>query len=445
VSVLAIHGGKKVREKLFPAYRVIGGEEKKRVMKVLDSGVLSRYLGSWHRDFYGGPEVQELEKTWAERFGAKHAVSVNSCTSGLYCAVGAASLGPGDEVIVSPYTMSASATAPLIFNAIPVFADVEPDCFCLDPASVEQCITSQTKAIIVVDIFGQPYDVEKINDIARRHNLIVIEDAAQAPGASFRGKSAGTLGHIGVYSLNYHKHIHTGEGGLVTTDDDDLAERVRLIRNHAEAVVGPKGVTNLVNMIGFNFRMTEIEAAIANCQLDKLDDLVEKRLENVHYLDQKLAQIPALTPPAVRPEATHVYYVHAFKYNTELAGVSRDVFLEAVRAELAPTELREAEGVQIWGGYARPLYLQPLYQKLIAYGENGCPFTCHSSRNRADYRPGICPTVERLYEKELFMHELMRPPATKADLDDVVRSFEKVWENRRELIPQNVSQDVSVD
>ena len=154
---LAIHGGTPVRTKQFPAYNVIGDEEKEVVQRVMESGILSRFLGSWHSDFYGGPEVQVFEKEWADYFDVKHAIAVNSCTSGLYCAIGASGVGPGDEVIVSPYTMSASATSVIIFNAVPVFADIEPDYFCLDPASVESKITERTKAIVVVDIFGQPY------------------------------------------------------------------------------------------------------------------------------------------------------------------------------------------------------------------------------------------------------------------------------------------------
>lgn len=428
---LAIHGGKPVRTKLFPAYKIIGEKEKVAVQRVMDTGILSRYLGCWDQDFYGGPEVQAFENEWAKYFGVKHAIAVNSCTSGLYCAVGASEIGPGDEVIVSPYTMSASATSALIFNAVPVFADIEPDNFCLDPASVESKITERTKAIIVVDIFGQPYDADVINEIAEKHSLIVIEDCAQAPYAKYKGKWAGTLGDIGVYSLNYHKHIHTGEGGVVVTDNDDLAERVRLIRNHAEAVVGDKGTTNLVNMVGFNFRMNEIEAAIGRVQLEKLENLVTERISNAQYLAKELGSFEGFTPPAVRDGCSHVYYVQCFKYDEDIIGVSRDKFIDAVRAELPATELREAEGVQLSGGYVKPLYLEPMYQNLIAYGSKGCPFKCPMYEGVPEYGKGLCPITERMHEKELFGHEFMRPPMTKDDLDDVVRAFEKVMHHKR--------------
>src|SRR5574341_1205170 len=247
MPVLAINNGEKVRTQKFPAYITVGKEEEKAVLRVIKSGVLSRFLGSWHEDFYGGPEVRAFEKEWAKYFNVKHAIAVNSATSGIYCAMGATGVGPGDEVIVSPYTMTASSVAPLIYNAIPVFADIEEDYFCLSPESVEERITERTKAIIVVDIFGQPYDADKINAIAKKYDLFVIEDCAQAPGATYKGKYAGTLGDIGIFSLNYHKHIHTGEGGVAVTNNDELAEKIRLIRNHAEAVVEAKGYNSLVN------------------------------------------------------------------------------------------------------------------------------------------------------------------------------------------------------
>lgn len=428
MSVLAINGGKKVRNTLFPAYRVIGAEEEQAVTQVLNSGILSKYLGCWDNDFYGGPQVQAMEKEWADYFGVKHAISVNSATSALYCAMGAIGIAPGDEVIVSPYTMCASATAPLIYNAVPVFADIEYDYYCLDPDDVERKITDKTKAIIVVDILGQPYNMERINEIAKKHHLYVIEDNAQGPLATYKGKYAGTLGDIGVFSLNYHKHIHCGEGGVLVTDNDELAERMRLIRNHAEAVVENKGVTNLNNMIGFNFRMTEIEAAITREQLKKLKWLVEERRKNVKYIEKGLSDLTCLTMPLIREDCEHSYYVHAIKYNSKETGVSREKFVLAVQAELMPIELRETEGVKFNLGYVQPLYHQPMFQQKEAYGGTQYPFSAH-----INYDKGTCPICEKICSSETIFHELMKPYMTTKDLDDVLEAVHKVVSNIDEL------------
>ncbi len=411
----------------------MGEEEQIVVKRVLESGILSKFLGCWHTSFYGGPEVQALEKEWAAYFGVKNAIAVNSATSGIFCAVGAIGVGPGDEVIVSPYTMTASAVAPLIYNAIPVFADIEADYYCLSPESIEKNITDRTKAIIIVDLFGQPYDVKKVNEIAKKYNIFVIEDCAQAPGAQYENKWTGKLGDVGVFSLNYHKHIQTGEGGVIVTDNDEIAERLRLIRNHAEAVIEAKGYNSLVNMLGFNYRMTEVEAAIGREQLKKLDSLLQKRIENVEYLTEGLSKIPCIIPAKIRTKCRHVFYLHSLMYDKRVAGIHRDRFVEAVKSELMPTELRESEGVKIGTGYVKPLYLQPLYQTRIAFGDGGCPWNCEKYGKVISYTKGICPTAERLYEDELITHELITPSMSMNDLDDVIRAFQKVWEYREEL------------
>lgn len=433
MNKLAINGGQKLRTHPFPAYNTIGIEEEEAVLRVLRSGKLSTFLGTWHDDFFGGPEVRALESEWAEYFGVKHAISVNSATSGLYAAVGACGISPGDEVIVSAYTMSASATAALVYGAIPIFADIEEDYYCLDVASIESKITSRTKAIIVVDIFGQPYDAPAINALAKKHGLYVIEDTAQAPGAMLGDKFAGTLGDIGIYSLNYHKHIHSGEGGIIVTNDDILADKIRLIRNHAEAVLSARGIQNkseLINMVGYNYRMTEIEAAIARCQLRKLSTLLTQRLENTTYLNEKLAQIPCIKPTKIRSGAKHAFYVHPLQFDAEIAGMHRNRFIDAVKEELPPTLLREESVVLLSYGYVKPLYLQPLYQEKIAFGRDGYPF----SLSEVTYPKGLCPITEEMHFHRLVTHEFMRPRMSKVDMDDVVIAFQKVWENKGELL-----------
>lgn len=431
---LAINGGEPVRIEPFPPHNTIGVEEKEVVNRVLNTGVLSRYIGAWGPEFYGGREVREFEEEWARYFGAKHAIAVNSCTTGLQAALGAAGIGPGDEVIVSPYTMSASATAPLWYGAIPVFADIEEEYFCLDPKSVEQRITEHTKAIIPVDLFGQPYDADAINAIAKKRNLIVIEDCAQAPGAAHNGKFAGMLGDMGVYSLNFHKHIHTGEGGVIVTDNDELAERCRLIRNHAEAVVEGKGVTDLTNMLGSNFRLTEIAAAIGRAQLSQLQRLNTERIANGEYLTENISRIPGIRAAKTRPGCSHVYYQHPLLYDEKAFGIPRDTFIQALKAELPTRGLGEHEGPLISAGYVKPLYLMPIFQKRIAIGRDGFPFNSPHYRGSVSYQKGICPVAERMHERELIIHELMRPPMSRQDLDDVAAAFRKVYEHRSELV-----------
>jgi perosamine synthetase len=420
---LAILGGRPIRTTPMPPNRTWNELEKQAVMQVMDGDYLSLFEGNWQPEppfsFRGGPYVQKLEKEWAQYYGARHAVAVNSATSGLYAAVGASGAGPGDEVIVSPYSMTASATAPLIYNAIPIFADVEAETFNLDPADVARKITPRTKAIIAVHQFGHPADMDPIMELARRHKLVVIEDAAQAHGALYKGRKVGTLGHIGVFSLNVNKTIQTGEGGVITTNDDDLAERMMLIRNHGEAVVERAGRKDIVNAIGWNYRLGEIEAAIASVQLAKLEKLNRQRLELTEFLTAGLARFPGITPPRVMPSCIHTYYLYTCRYDAATVGVSRRTFVQALTAE----------GTPFYEGYMRPLYLQPLYQQRIAYGRAGCPFSCAYYQGTVDYGKGACPTAERLYEKEVFLTEMARYPLTLADMEQIVAAMEKVFDN----------------
>ena len=419
MTPLAIHGGSPVRTAPLPDYITIGEEEKRAVLEVLDGGVLSKFLGTWSPDFFGGPRVQKLEREWEAYFRVKHAVSVNSATSGLYAAVGAAGVGPGDEVIVSPYTMIASATAAIVFGAIPVFADIDPDTFCISAETIRRCLTPRTKAIVVVDIFGHPADMDDIMALAAEHNLVVIEDTAQAPGATYRGRYAGTLAHIGVFSLNYHKTIHSGEGGVVVTDRADFAERLQLIRNHAETVVAKKGVEDIVNMIGQNYRMTEIEAAIASEQLKKLDRLLTARIACADYLSGHLSGLPGLQLPVVREDVRHGYYVYVMRYDAARTGVSRERLCAAL----------QAEGIPVGQGYVRPLYLEPMYQRRIAFGKDGFPFTYSGYKGNVSYERGICPVTERMHFEEVITFGNCHADMKESDLADVASAFQKVFEN----------------
>ncbi|HMQ67453.1 MAG TPA: DegT/DnrJ/EryC1/StrS family aminotransferase [Ignavibacteria bacterium] len=428
MSDLALLGGNPVRTKIFSQSNTIGEEEKKAVMKVLDSGNLSQYVGSWNKDFKGGPMVQQFENDWAEAFGVKYCHAVNSNTSGLYACIGACDIGPGDEVIVSPYTMTAGAIAPLIYGAVPVFADIDEDIFCLDPKSIEANITSRTKAILIVHICGHPTDMDAVMAIAKKHNLKVIEDCAQSPMSTYKGRFVGTIGDVGIFSLNYHKHIHTGEGGMIVTNDPVIAEKVELIRNHGEAVVEGKKTKDLWNTFGFNYRMTEMEAAVGIEQLKKLPALLDKRIANANYLSSILGELKGIIPPAVKEGCRHVYYQQTFKFKKDIIGIHRNTFIEAMKAELPTMVLRESTPI-IGCGFAPPLYLQPIYQQRL----HKCSFNCPRYDGSVSYEKGLCPVTERMFFEEVFTHEYMRPSFSKRDLEDVVNAYEKVYTNVNDL------------
>jgi len=350
-----------------------GSEEKQAVMRVMERGILSGFQGNWSDAFYGGPEIKALEAEWATYFGVKHAVSCNSATSGLFMACAAIGLKPEDECIVTPYSMTCSASIPLHFGTKPVFADIEKSYYCLDPVSVEKAITERTKAIIVVDLFGQTYDVDAINAIVDKyskkygHKIYVIEDAAQAIGAKYRGKYAGTLGDIGVFSLNRHKHIQCGEGGIVTTDDDDLAFKLRLAMNHSESVINSMIGCSIHNdentplrafneaksgLVGMNMRMTELSAAIAREQLKKLDGILKNIREHAKYF-----------PVKVRPECEHAYYRYAWNDSdgNDLARYLREHNLKL-----------PSNGFNFKDHYIKPLHQMPLF-KSLGYPDGLCP------------------------------------------------------------------------
>ncbi len=419
---LAIFGGPKIIDKKFPPYNPYGKEEVKAAKRVVKSGILSKFLGIWHEDFYGGKMVKAFERAWEKHFEVKHAVAVNSATSGLMAALGAVGIEPGDEVIVSPWTMSATATAILVWNGIPVFADIEPDTFNLDPSDIEKKITPLTRAIVVTDIFGHGADLKAIIKIARKHGLKVIEDAAQAPGAKYHEKFVGTNSDIGVFSLNYHKHIHTGEGGVCVTDDPALAERMQLIRNHGESVVSGKGLDDISNIIGFNFRMGEIEAAMGLEQLKKLTKIASDRSKVGNRLTRELTGLKGLKTPVVKKNCTHVYYVYPMVIDGSLK-TGKGKIVDALQAEGVPAMMR---------GYLN-LHLLPMYQRMIAYGKKGFPWKGGCYKGKVSYKKGVCPVAEELHEKTFIGLMTCAHDFNDKEIRLVVKAFKKVWKNLERL------------
>lgn len=415
---LAIFGGPKANESEFTIYNSIGKEEREAVDEVMRSGVLSKFLGCWHEDFYGGPKVQAFERYCESYFGVKHAITVNSWTSGLITALGAIDLEPGDEVIVSPWTMSASATSILHWNAIPVFADIEKETFNIDPNSIKKNITRYTKAIMAVDIFGHSADMDALFNIAEEYDLKIISDTAQSPGAYYKGKFAGTMADIGGFSLNYHKHIHTGEGGVLVTNDDSLAERMQLIRNHAEAVVGDKGVSKINNMLGYNFRLGEIECAIGLEQLKKLESQVNSRQIAAEKLNEGLENLSGLTTPIVKEGCTHAYYLYSMIFDSSIAGADRKSVAAALLAEGVPVST-----------YYQNLHLLPLYQKKIGYGSKGFPWTSDICHRNVSYEKGICPVAEKMNDECCLSIPMCVYDFSDRELENIVFAFQKVWRN----------------
>ncbi|MBN1692930.1 MAG: DegT/DnrJ/EryC1/StrS family aminotransferase [Dehalococcoidales bacterium] len=415
---LALFGGEKVRKQPFPPHPIIGEEEKRAVMEVLESGKISTFIAQSGELFLGGKKIRQFEKDYTEYYDIKYAVAFNSATSALHAAIVACGLKPGEEVIVPPYTFTSTATSVLMHNCIPVFVDIKPDIFCLDPAKIESAITPRTRAIMPVHLFGHPADMDQIMSIANQHKLRVIEDCAQSPGAIYKGKLVGNIGNCGIFSFTETKNIMTGEGGMLITNDKEIAEIARMVRNHGEVIFeGQSQRTYRSDILGWNYRMTEMEAALGIVQFRKMDELNQIRIELSEYLASKLADIDGLIPPVAYPDVKHARHAFAIKYSEARIGIPRDTFVKALAAE----------GIPFGAGYVRPLYLNPIYH------ENK-PFIYKYYGKGISYDKGICPVTERLHEKELMLTAVCRPPATNSDMDDIVKAINKVIENKNELV-----------
>lgn len=344
-------------------------EDKESVMRVLNEGTLSDFRGAKGDRYYGGKYVRQLEDDFKEYIGVKYAVSMNSATAALHTACIIAGVG---EAIVTPFSFSSSASCVNMAGGTPVFCDIEDETFCIDPKLIEGLITPRTKAIIPVDLCGHPASMEAV-EIARKHNLFVIEDASQAVGATFKGRHTGTFGDCGVFSFNECKHLACGEGGMLTTNREDVYEKACYIRNHGEAVG---------EILGYNYRLGEMEAALISSQLKRLDDQIARRIEMANYLTRRLSQVDGLTPPVVKPDCKHVYYTYGIKTK------DRDRVVKYINDH----------GVYMGAGYNRPLNHLPIHK-------------------------GDCPVADRMFS-ELMMTCITRPPATLRDMEYVANVIE---------------------
>jgi len=426
---LAINGGSKVINFKLSEYKTIGIDEQKAVKKVLKNGILSKFLASCKADykgnnFSGGKNVLAFEKKIKKLFNVKYAVAVNSWTSGLSCAVGSLDVNPGDEIILPTWTMCGCASSILQWNCIPVFADIEPETYCIDPVDVEKKITKKTKAIMAVDIFGQSSDYKKLKKIAKKYKLKIISDSAQAIYSNYYNKKSGTLADVGGFSFNCHKHIQTGEGGVLVTNNKTIFEKLSLLRNHAEGVIGSMNKskinqTKLVNMIGGNYRMGEIEAAIGLEQLKKLKDKFKSRNIIAKKISNGLKELKGIKTPKIRTKCTHSFYVYPIVFDLNLLKISRNKIYKALLGE----------GLKcISEGYTN-LHLLPIFQKKIAYGKYGFPWKIGKYNSKVSYKKGICPTAEGLHDKKFLMLELCMHEFTNHEVDLVIKVFKKVWFN----------------
>lgn len=401
----------KIIKTKWPETNTIGKEEIKASIKVLKSGNLSGFRASADNSFYGGPEVLRLEKNWSKLFKVKHSISFNSWTSGLTASVGALGIEPGDEVICPPLTMEATSTCLLFYGAIPIFADIDPKTLCIDAKEIEKKITKKTKAIIVVHIFGQPCDMNNIMALANKYNLKILEDAAQAPLGKYKNKYLGTIGHIGGFSLNYHKTIQCGEGGIVTTNDDELAFRMKLIRNHGESVVDKLNVNMHGNIFGGNFRMNEIEAAIANEQLKKLKFLTKYRKDQAKYLIRNLKKFKFLKLPIEDSRGSeHVFYFFVLLFDEKKTNISREMFFK----------LCIDYGLELRKDYVRPVYYNSLYLNKKIYPKN------NKFLKNYNYYKGLCPIAEDILKNKILFGKFCRWPLKKTHLNKIIKIFNTI-------------------
>jgi dTDP-4-amino-4,6-dideoxygalactose transaminase len=403
---LAIFGGARVRTKPFPSWPIFGDSDEQRLVRTLRSG----NWGKLH-----GDEVADFERRFADLHGCKHAIGVVNGTVSLRIALMAAGIRAEEEVIVPPYTFLATATAVVEANAVPVFADVELDTFNLSPEAVEAAITPKTRAIIPVHMGGQPADMDALMAIAKKHNLVVIEDAAHAHAAVYKNQGAGSIGHLGSFSFQSSKNLTSGEGGLITTNEDKLADACRSIHNCGRL---PGGIWYEHHVISANYRLGEFQGAILNSQLDRLLEQTDTRDRNGQYLAAKLRQLPGIHPQRRTAETTrHSYHLFLLRIDESAFGAPRHVVLKALAAE----------GIPLSAGYAIPLYRQPLF--LL---KNFGPYLPNAVSS-LDYGAVNCPNCETICGRQGAWLEQSVLLGTKSDMDDVARAFEKVYEHRDAL------------
>ncbi len=390
LAALAVHGGPPVRTTLLPyGHQSIDEEDIRAVVAVLRSELITT-----------GPKVGEFEEAFAAYVGARHAVSFSSGTAALHAAVFAAGLRPGDEAVTTPFTFCATANCVLYQGARPVFADVTPDTLNLDPDDAARKLTPRTKAVLAVDFAGHPADLDPLLILAQARGLIIIEDASHALGAVYKGRRVGTISHMTVFSCHPVKHITTGEGGVVTTDDPAYVARLRIFRNHgidrdARTRQAQHQWHYEMVALGYNYRLTDLQCTLGVSQLRRLSGWLTRRRAIARRYDGAFARLPAVEPLRVRPEVTHAYHLYVIRLRPERMRAGRSEIFTALRAE----------GIGVNVHYI-PVHYHPYYRETLGTG------------------PGLCPVAEAAYEQVLSLPVF--PAMTDGDVHDVITAVSKV-------------------
>ena len=411
---LAIEGGPKaIPDAVHKPWPHITEEDREAVLKVLQPGGM--------RSDYR-PEVAALEKEWAEYVGTKHCIATNSGTAALHTSVAASGIGPGDEVIVPAYTFVATATSVLHHNAIPVFVDVEPDTWTLDADKIEAAITPYTKGIMPVHINGYPADMDRINAIAKKHNLIVIEDSAQAHGSKYKGRNVGTLGDLAGFSLNSFKNLPGQDGGLFVTNDDDYYERAKMVQEFGERIYAGKKREYRSYAMGWMYRTTDLVAAFVRSQLNRLDEMNERRINNAQIIKEALSKYDFVTFPPYEQDRICVYWFFPLKLSAKAAGFDipdskfRDSVIKALNAEGLITSS--------WQTVTLPA--QSIFHDKIGYGK-GSPWSDKNYKGNVTYKPEEYPVAQMVVDCTVWLMNMYHYPQTQEDQQYTVKAFEKVF------------------
>jgi dTDP-4-amino-4,6-dideoxygalactose transaminase len=379
--------------------RAMGQEEIDALTQVINSGQLGRH---------GGTFVKELERSFAELYGVKHAIAVSSGSAAVHTCIATINPEPGDEIITTPCSDFGTILGILFQNAIPVFADLDPETFCVDPASVEAQITPRTKAILAVHLFGGLADVDALREVADRHGIPLIEDCAQTQLAELNGRLAGTIGDLASFSLNNTKHLNAGEGGVVLTNNDAYAKRARLFADKA----WPRDEADRYSMfLGQNYRLNELSAAVATVGLRRLGENVANRRRAVERVYEGIRDVLGVRIPKAVAGARSSYWILHLLLDDQLDSI-------------AVAQALQAEGIPFSGKYVTPLYTWPVLANRQTYGGSGFPFNSPYTDRPFDYAPGLCPTFEAAREHLILIGVDER--WTEADADDVAMAIRKV-------------------